>query len=74
LFECANYFYLIAQNQTPKETDLSYRTFPRTLKLLETRGIKNLIRTEPCKKGGKEKKIYGKQFDLRIFKEINWLK
>jgi DNA-binding PadR family transcriptional regulator len=48
----------LGQYKMPKETKLSYRTILRTLKPLETEGIIKQIRTEPSKKGGKEKKIY----------------
>lgn len=41
-----------------KQTGLSYRTILRHLKPLEKRGYIKLIRREPCKKGGKESKIY----------------
>jgi DNA-binding PadR family transcriptional regulator len=48
------------QYKLPKETKLSYRTVLRTLKPLEDKNKWQieLVRTEPSKKGGKEKKIY----------------
>ena len=48
----------LGQYKMPKETKLSYRTILRTLKPLENEGIIKQTRTEPSKKGGKEKKIY----------------
>ena len=52
----------LGQYKMPKETKLSYRTILRTLKPLENEGIIKQIRTEPSKKGGKEKKIYSLTF------------
>ena len=48
------------QYKMPKETDLSYRTILRKLKILEHKNVQQikLLRTEPSEKGGKEKKIY----------------
>jgi hypothetical protein len=52
----------LQQYHMPKETGLSYRTILRTLKPMETDDLIKQIRTEPSKKGGKEKKIYNITF------------
>jgi len=52
----------LGQYKMPKETRLSYRTILRTLKPLENQGIIKQVRSEPSKKGGKEKKIYSLTF------------
>jgi len=41
-----------------KAINKSYRTVLRHLELLETYGLIHLLKTEPAKKGGKERKIY----------------
>jgi DNA-binding PadR family transcriptional regulator len=57
----------IEQYKLPKITKLSYRTILRTLKPLEEQNLIKLVRTEPSKKGGKEKKIYTLALDGLIF-------
>jgi hypothetical protein len=52
----------LQQYQMPKQTDISYRTILRTLKPMEIENLIKQIRTEPSKKGGKEKKIYSLTF------------
>jgi len=52
----------LGQYKMKDETNLSYRTILRTLKPLEQDGYITLLRTEPSKKGGKEKKIYSLTF------------
>ncbi len=49
----------LEQYKLPKNTGYSYRTILRELGLLEHDKYIILLRTEPSKKGGKEKKIYG---------------
>ena len=48
-----------AQYDMPKAIGKDYRTVLRHLKLLEQYGMIRLVRKEPAKKGGKERKIFG---------------
>lgn len=47
-----------AQYNMPKAIGKDYRTVLRHLKLLEAHGLIHLDRTEPARKGGKDRKIY----------------
>jgi predicted transcriptional regulator len=51
-----------AQYDLPKKIGKHYRTVLRHLQMLEKYGLVHLVRTEPAKKGGKERKIYGLKF------------
>jgi hypothetical protein len=51
-----------AQYDMPKAIGKDYRTVLRHLKLLERYGMIRLVKEEPAKRGGKERKIFGLTF------------
>jgi hypothetical protein len=55
----------------PKAIKTSYRTLLRYLKLLETDGYIRLDRTEPSKKGGKDRKVYSLTFKGLMYALLN---
>ncbi len=57
----------VEQYKLPKETGLSYRTILRMLTPLEESWYISLVRTEPSKKGGKEKKIFSIDLEGLIY-------
>jgi len=55
------------QYQMEKATNLTYKTIIENLKLLEQKKYVKVIRTEPSKKGGKEKKFFSITLEGLIF-------
>jgi DNA-binding PadR family transcriptional regulator len=59
------------QYKMPKAIKTSYRTLLRYIKLLETDGYIRLVRTEPSKKGGKDRKVYSLTFKGLMYAMLN---